>query len=233
MIEPPVEKRSKRRSLVAKRGRGHCAGSLRGPQKLRDVGGVSRCGLIMPKRPWVSSEDQLLRDAVTLLGAPEKTPSVQWPDIAKCVPERTAKQCRERWRHNLDPDVNHGAWTDAESEILLARREQIGAKWAEVASGLPGRTDNSCKNQWNKLQYCAGNGPKRARERAAPAAATAAGAEAAAEAAAAPPSASKRRRAMGDVQVNVTAEAVSLLLKQVAGKHADGATAAPLQTAWT
>ena len=216
-------------------GAGNCAGSLRGPQKLRDVGGVSRCGLIMPKRPWVSSEDQLLRDAVTLLGAPEKTPSVQWPDIAKCVPERTAKQCRERWRHNLDPDVNHGAWTDAESEILLARREQIGAKWAEVASGLPGRTDNSCKNQWNKLQYSAGNGPKRARERAAPAAATAAGdgAEAAAEAAAAPPSASKRRRAMGDVQVNVTAEAVSLLLKQVAGKHADGATAAPLQTAWT
>ena len=52
----------------------------------------------------------------------------------------------------LDPDVNHGAWTDAESEILLARREQIGAKWAEVASGLPGRTNNSCKNQWRSLE---------------------------------------------------------------------------------
>ena len=64
----------------------------------------------------------------------------------------------------LDPDVNHGAWTDAESEILLARREQIGAKWAEVASGLPGRTNNSCKNQWGSDNVISWSGSRQVDE---------------------------------------------------------------------
>ena len=30
----------------------------------------------------------------------------QWTDIANLVPDRVAKQCRERWRNHLDPAVN-------------------------------------------------------------------------------------------------------------------------------
>lgn len=109
------------------------------------------------KRPWLPSEDQLLRDAVASLGIPEiagqdkKKSGVQWPDIANAVPDRNAKQCRERWRHNLDPSIKREPWTKEEDENLLALYKQHGSKWAEIASGLPGRTDNACKNQWNKL----------------------------------------------------------------------------------
>jgi hypothetical protein len=109
------------------------------------------------KRPWLPSEDQLLHDAVMSLGAPEfavkgcEKSGVRWTDIAKLVPDRAAKQCRERWRNHLDPGVSREAWTEEENAILLARYEQFGSMWAEIASGLPGRADNGCKNQWNKL----------------------------------------------------------------------------------
>ena len=109
------------------------------------------------KRPWLPSEDQLLHDAVMSLGAPEfavkgcEKSGVRWTDIAKLVPDRAAKQCRERWRNHLDPGVSREAWTEEENAILLQRYEQFGSMWAEIASGLPGRADNGCKNQWNKL----------------------------------------------------------------------------------
>lgn len=102
------------------------------------------------KRPWLPSEDQLLVEAVTSLGAPEfavkgcEKSGVRWTDIAKVVPDRAAKQCRERWRNHLDPGVSREAWSDAENEILLSRYQEFGSMWAEIASGLPGRADNGC-----------------------------------------------------------------------------------------
>ena len=105
------------------------------------------------KRPCLPSEDQILRDAIASLGAPDgagrdNTGDVRWSDIAQAVPDRSTKQCRERWRHNLDPTIKRGPWSTGENEILLARHEQLGSKWAEISLSLPGRTDNACKNQW-------------------------------------------------------------------------------------
>ena len=113
------------------------------------------------KHPWLPSEDQLLLDAVALLGAPvlqdkKRDVDVRWPDIANAVPGRSAKQCRERWRHTLDPSITRGPWSTSENEILLSQYEQLGSKWAEIAAVLPGRTDIACKNQWHKLSCTSG-----------------------------------------------------------------------------
>ena len=111
------------------------------------------------KRPWQPSEDQTLIDAVESIGVPvvSNGPSggehkyPQWTDIANLVPDRVAKQCRERWLNHLDPAINRLAWAPAENELLLARYDKFGSSWAEISQGFTGRRDNACKNQWNKL----------------------------------------------------------------------------------
>jgi hypothetical protein len=105
------------------------------------------------KRPWSATEDAQLLQIVKKLGVPtvrvdagSRTEFPQWPDIAKYVPGRTAKQCRERWRHNLDPTIKREPWSEAENRKLLQTYDELGSKWADIARQLPGRTDNACVN---------------------------------------------------------------------------------------
>ncbi len=103
------------------------------------------------KRPWSATEDAQLLQIVNKLGVPtvrvdagSRTEFPQWPDIAKYVPGRTAKQCRERWRHNLDPTIKREPWSEEENQKLLRTYDELGSKWADIARQLPGRTDNAC-----------------------------------------------------------------------------------------
>lgn len=106
------------------------------------------------KGPWSATEDAQLLQAVTKLGVPTVSADAKsrieldgyhrWTDIAKDVPGRTRKQCRERWRYHLDPAVNREPWCDEEDEKLLRAYDELGSKWVEIARRLPGRTDNAC-----------------------------------------------------------------------------------------
>jgi hypothetical protein len=105
------------------------------------------------KRPWSATEDAQLLQIVKKLGVPtvrvdagSRTEFPQWPDIAKYVPGRTAKQCRERWRHNLDPTIKREPWSEEENQKLLRTYDELWSKWADIARQLPGRTDNACVN---------------------------------------------------------------------------------------
>jgi hypothetical protein len=86
--------------------------------------------------------------------------SNQWEGLAALLPGRLGKQCRERWRHNLDPALSHAPWTDAEDEILIEAAERIGTKWAKLTEFLPGRSENSIRNRWRTF-----SGKRIARER--------------------------------------------------------------------
>lgn len=71
----------------------------------------SRPGLV--KGAWSVEEDENL---VALIGQGFSN----WSELATHTPGRTAKQCRERWCHHLDPSVNHGNWTMEEDRQLKA-----------------------------------------------------------------------------------------------------------------
>lgn len=95
-----------------------------------------------PKNLWSPNEDQILETEVLKLG--EKA----WSEIAAKLPGRVGKQCRDRWRNHLCPEVKKGSWTDEEDRLLFEYRDKLGNQWAEIAKHIPGRTDLSVKNRF-------------------------------------------------------------------------------------
>ncbi|CAI9770232.1 unnamed protein product [Fraxinus pennsylvanica] len=92
---------------------------------------------------WTKEEDDVL---IELVG---KQGNKKWSEVAKHLPGRIGKQCRDRWHNHLNPEINKGAWTKEEDEILINAHAVYGNKWAEMTKLLPGRPENSIKNRWN------------------------------------------------------------------------------------
>lgn len=54
---------------------------------------------MLRKKPWSQEEDNLVKKLV------EKYGPQRWSFIAKFVPGRLGKQCRERWHNHLNPSI--------------------------------------------------------------------------------------------------------------------------------
>ena len=105
-----------------------------------------RC--IKKRMPWSEEEDKAMKQLVNKYG------TSNWTLISsKLGKSRNGKQCRERWYNHLNPSLKKNNWTLEEENILFSKHMQLGNKWADIASFLPGRTLNDIKNHfYSKLR---------------------------------------------------------------------------------
>jgi len=116
------------------------------------------------KGSWTREEDE------TIIKFVQENGTKNWTKLSSLLPGRIGKQCRERWRNHLDPEVNRDPWTNEEDAILIEMHESLGNQWVKIAEHIPGRSDNCVKNRWNstlkkRLLYSQGNYQKPRRGR--------------------------------------------------------------------
>ena len=101
------------------------------------------------KRAWTPAEDKKLLEARTRHLGSKKL----WAKVAEEVGTRNGTRCRQRWKYQLDPEINKDPWTEEEDAYLLALPQPGG--WKKVAKALPGRggrTDMGVLNRYNALK---------------------------------------------------------------------------------
>lgn len=103
---------------------------------------VRRCGA-QPK--FSESEDKKLKELVTRLG------STSWNTIAKQFKDKSPKQCRDRWRNYVDPDLRHDEWSVEEDQMLIEKFKEFGSKWTVMTAYFNHRSANDIRYRWMKL----------------------------------------------------------------------------------
>lgn len=94
---------------------------------------------------FTPSEDQRLKELVDKFGDKE------WKYIARCMPGRTTRQCRERYKNYLDPKFKNKPWTQEENQLLIEKYNEIGPKWSQLSQFFDSRSEVNIKNHWTSL----------------------------------------------------------------------------------
>ena len=95
------------------------------------------------RKRFTPDEDLLLK-AMTMKG------NMSWDEIAKHLPGRTGRQCRDRYNNYLNKTVIHKNWTKEEDRIIIEKYRQFGPRWTVISNFLEARSGNNVKNRWYK-----------------------------------------------------------------------------------
>ncbi|KJA24523.1 hypothetical protein HYPSUDRAFT_473559 [Hypholoma sublateritium FD-334 SS-4] len=100
-------------------------------------------GVPRHRHNWSPEADQKLLVAVESCGHDN------WQLVARKVSEHvSAGQCQNRWQKTLNPMLRKGAWTEEEDERLRKSVAGYGSSWIQVATAIPGRTNDQCRERW-------------------------------------------------------------------------------------
>lgn len=98
------------------------------------------------KSKFTAEEDERLTELVNLHGIDH------WNLIAAEMENRNIRQCRERWKNYLDPNLKIDNWTEEEDNLLLEKYSEIGPHWNLITQYFEARSSSSVRNRLVRLQ---------------------------------------------------------------------------------
>ena len=120
--------------------------SSKAPVDDSDDNGLEEANPVSTKKKFSASEDSYLAYLVSIHGPND------WKKIAWNMTGRTVRQCRERWKYYLEPNINRKGWTSEEDELLVEKYREFGPKWAQITAFFENRTDIDLKNRYHKIE---------------------------------------------------------------------------------
>jgi hypothetical protein len=105
------------------------------------VGLMDASKAIPSRQPFTAEEDEKLKQLVA------ESANRDWKAIAALMGNRTARQCRERYKAYLTPDISNRPWQDTEDALLRQKYEEMGPKWAQMVRLFEGRSAVNLKNR--------------------------------------------------------------------------------------
>ncbi|OHT06661.1 hypothetical protein TRFO_25188 [Tritrichomonas foetus] len=94
------------------------------------------------KIKFTKAEDKRLAELVSIYD------DHAWDKVAKHMPSRTPRQCRERWTNYVNPIISQRPWTHHEDHLLMIKQNKYGNKWKSISRFFPDRSKNSIKYRW-------------------------------------------------------------------------------------
>lgn len=105
---------------------------------------------MLTRKKWTSKEDNLLKEIIKSQEKPFKWDVISYMLKKKGI-DKSSKQCRERWMHQLSPGLKKEKWNLNDNKKLFELHAKMGNHWKEIAHYYPGRSDNSIKNNFFSL----------------------------------------------------------------------------------
>jgi hypothetical protein len=100
---------------------------------------------LLNRGDWTAEEDAAIEEWVQEKG------TKHWVELAANLPNRTPRECRERWEFHFHRDRPSVKWSEFEDAMLIEYQQTLGNRWKLIASELPGRSECAIKSRWNSL----------------------------------------------------------------------------------
>jgi hypothetical protein len=107
---------------------------------------ISNRGPTIVKNKFTAREDSLLREVISLGRCRD------WSDVARNLPGRNTRQCRERWNNYVNPNLTSLPWTYEEEALLISKHAELGSQWQAMIRWFPKRSKNQIKNHWLAIE---------------------------------------------------------------------------------